>query len=111
MKTPRKKLEKKADKLFADKVKSKGRCEKCKSRDYLQCAHIISRRYKQVRWDLDNAVTLCRGCHVYFTHHPIEWEDWVINRMGEENYQMLRTRALQYGKIDYDKVIDLLSSE
>jgi len=100
---------KKCDKLFADKIKSRGRCQKCSKKDYLQCAHIISRRYKQIRWDLDNAVCLCRGCHVYFTHHPIEWELWVKDQMGNVPYQTLKIRALKYGKIDYDKVLERLN--
>ena len=101
----------KADKLFADRVKSVGKCAKCGTNQYLQTAHVLSRRYKQVRWDSDNAVALCRGCHLYFTHHPIEWEDWIIERMGNVPYQMLRTRALQYGKLDYKEIIKRLSND
>jgi len=100
---------KKADKLFSDKIKSIGKCEKCGKRKYLQTAHIISRRYKQVRWDLDNAVCLCRGCHVYFTHHPIEWDLWVEDKIGTALYKGLKTRALMYGKIDYEHIIKNLS--
>ena len=110
MKTTRKKLEAKADKLFADIIKSEGKCERCGSRDYLQTAHIISRRYKQVRWDLDNAVCLCRGDHVYFTHHPLEWEEWVVDKIGELAYIELKTKAMMYGKIDYEMIIDRLKS-
>ena len=105
MKTPRKKLEKKADKLFGEIVRSRGKCERCGSKDFLQTAHLISRRYKQVRWDLDNAFCLCRNHHVYFTHHPIEWDLYVEDKIGTTLYKTLKTRALIYGKIRYEEII------
>ena len=108
MKTPRKKLEAKADKLFGEIIRSRGKCERCGSKDFLQTAHLISRRYKQVRWDLDNAVCLCRGCHVYFTHHPIEWDLYVEDKIGTNIYKTLKTKALIYGKIDYEAIINKL---
>ena len=111
MKTPRKKLEKKADALFRDIVKSDGICEKCGSREFLQCAHVVSRSYKQVRWDFNNAYCLCRKCHVSFTHHPLEWEDWVVEQMGRSSYQMLKDKARQYGKIDYEMIINRLNND
>ena len=111
MKTPRKKLEKKADDLFSQLIRSKGKCERCGSKDFLQTAHLISRRYKQVRWDLTNALCLCRGCHVYFTHHPIEWDLYVEDKIGINLYKTLKTRALIYGKLDYDKTIKELENK
>jgi len=99
---------KKADKLFSDKIKSIGKCEKCGKRKYLQTAHIISRRYKQVRWDLDNALCLCRACHLWGTNFPLEWEEFVLDKIGRISYDMLKTRALQYGKIDYEEIIKKL---
>ena len=106
-----KSLVKKADKLFSDKIRSVGRCKKCGGREYLQTAHIISRRYKQVRWDLDNAICLDRNCHVYFTHHPIEWDLYIEDTIGTTMYKMLKTRALQYGKIKYKEIIERLSND
>jgi len=97
---------KKLDTLFSLKVRSKGFCERCGTKDNLQCAHIISRRYHQVRWDLNNALSLCRGCHMYFTYHPIEWEDYIIKEKGNGFYQNLREKALNYGKIDYEEVLE-----
>jgi len=99
---------KKCDKLFADKVKSRGRCQKCSKKEFLQCAHIISRRYKQVRWNLNNAMCLCRGCHLYFTHHPLEWENFVVKVVGLKTYVSIKKTALKYGKIDYEEVLERL---
>jgi hypothetical protein len=59
---------------------------------YLQCAHIISRRYRAVRWDEDNAVTLCAAHHMFWTHRPLEWIVWVNGQ--NLDYEGLRWRAL-----------------
>lgn len=84
-----------ADTLFAKIVKARdGHCVKCGSRDYLQCAHIISRDYKSIRCDLGNAMTLCRSCHMHYTHRPLEWEQWVNDTFGGL-YERLKQTALQ----------------
>lgn len=83
-----------ADRLFSQIVRSKGYCEKCHKRSNLQCAHVLSRRYNNTRVDLGNAFCLCAGCHFYFTHHPLEWEAWVIGRRGATWYRGLKRKAL-----------------
>lgn len=59
---------------------------------YLQCAHIISRRYRAVRWDEDNAVALCAAHHMFWTHRPLEWVVWV--NAQHLDYEGLRWKAL-----------------
>lgn len=61
-----------------------------------QCAHIVSRGYMGTRWDFENAVVLCAGDHVYFTHHPEEWRLWVDLNFGPGYYDSIRRRALGY---------------
>jgi len=45
----------------------------------IQLAHVRTRRYKSIRWDPANAMTLCAGCHAYKWHapppgfDPLEW--------------------------------------
>jgi hypothetical protein len=67
----------------------------CNTADYekLQCAHIYSRTYRSVRWDLDNLLCLCAGCH--FTSHrkPLELSDFVKTYLGEPLYTSLKLRA------------------
>jgi hypothetical protein len=103
------KLLREADKLFSLKIRSTGHCERCGSTFMLQCAHIVSRRYKQVRWNFNNALCLCSGCHVYFTHHPLEWEIWVIDQIGESTYKELKEKALQHGDINLELIVGGLS--
>ncbi len=91
------------DLLCGEICRSRGICEnpKCRKMAGLQWAHIISRRYKQVRWDIDNCFCLCNGCHFYFTNRPIEWDMFVVSMIGEKKYEELKRRALDYKKIDY----------
>ena len=67
-----------ADAAFSKLVKWRDgyECQRCQTDQYLQCAHLISRSYKSIRTELENATTLCRSCHMYFTHHPLKWEWW-----------------------------------
>ncbi len=97
-----------ADKLFSLIVRDRdGECVRCDSADFLQCAHLVSRSYKTTRCDLDNAVTLCRGCHVYFTHHPLEWIEF-CDETWPGRYDRQRRRALSYERVDWgDKRAEL----
>jgi 5-methylcytosine-specific restriction endonuclease McrA len=86
-----------ADAMFSKQIRARdGRCmgqgsgPACSG--YLQCAHIISRRYRAVRWDEANAIALCQAHHVYWTHRPLEWQVWVFNQGID--YPSLRRRAL-----------------
>ena len=82
------------DPLFAKVVRLSGSCTACLSHDRIQCAHIVSRRYRATRWDRDNAMPLCAKCHTYYTHRPLEWEAWVVSRIGEGRWFDLKARAL-----------------
>ena len=63
-----------------------GGCERCLHTkvDYkqLQCSHFHGRGKKSVRWDEDNSVGLCGGCHMYLTAHPTEHVRWFEERLG-----------------------------
>ena len=52
------------------------RCVRCKSGNNIQWAHIVSRRHLSLRWDLDNNLTLCAGCHLWWHHAPIHAVKW-----------------------------------
>lgn len=97
-----------ADKWFSLIVRRRGACEHCGSVQSLQCAHVFSRLYLGTRWDEDNALCLCAGCHMFFTHRPIEWEDFVIGRMGSRQYWSMRRRAAAVTHPDYEVLLDRL---
>ncbi len=52
------------------------KCVRCQSKNGIQWAHIVSRRHLSLRWDLDNNLTLCGGCHLFWHHEPIQAVKW-----------------------------------
>jgi 5-methylcytosine-specific restriction endonuclease McrA len=79
VKTDRKKITEKLDKLVSKQVRAKGFCERCGKTDNLQCAHIYSRKNKRLRWDKENLLCLCAGCHLYWWHlEPAEAIRWAM---------------------------------
>lgn len=58
----------------------------------LQCAHIISRRYRALRWEETNAMALCQAHHMFWTHRPLEWQAWLVSE--GHDYEGLRWIAL-----------------
>ena len=94
-KRPRLKLKAECDRLFSRFIRLRdGGCvleHDCAGP--LQCAHGFSRRYFATRWDPINAWALCSGGHYRYTVRPLEWDEWMRERMGEL-YEPTRRRAL-----------------
>jgi ribosomal protein S14 len=87
-------LKAKATKLHAEKVRERGRCERCGKVDStLQCAHIVGRRFTATRCDLANAWCLCAACHFLTGEHPDEFMALVEQTIGIDAYFELRRRA------------------
>ena len=77
----------------------------------LQCAHVVSRAYRAVRWDRENAFCICAAHHVFYTHRPLEWEAFVLDCIGPDTYADLKRRALaEYPRIDYAAVLSSLEA-
>lgn len=99
------------DRLFSVLTRAPGVCVHCGATERLQCAHGFSRRYRSVRWDSRNAFCLCQGCHMFFTHRPLEWDEWLRNRWGNALYTELRALALSTEKVDLEAVREELVAE
>jgi hypothetical protein len=116
----------KADRLFSQMVRGRGRCE---ARDWplwrpehscagpLETCHIISRRYAHTRCDPDNAVCLCSSAHRYFTANPLDWAvfvEWWARDTGR--WEMgpfadeLRRRRDGTGKVRWEDEVTRLQS-
>lgn len=81
-------------------VRSIGFCQwgatnKCSRNVYelLQCAHIYTRTYKSVRFDLKNMICLCASCHRFGHNNPILFTEFVKRYLGEFEYEQLKLRA------------------
>ena len=106
------------DKLFSDyiRLRDKLTCQKC-GKEYaklcraLHCAHYHKRRKKSVRFDPDNAVTFCYGCHQYADENRDEFfTPFMIRRLGQEGFDFLAGRMRQLGAPDR-KLIKLWLTE
>jgi hypothetical protein len=101
---------KRADVLFGQKVRARGVCESDRPNHSgnLQCAHIISRSYKSIRTNELNALCLCQGHHLYYTHHPLEWRQW-IEAQHPGRWDELTAEALRYERVDWKSEVARLS--
>ena len=98
-------LTKKADAIFGKIIRAPGWCINCGSTEVIQCAHGFSRSYRAVRWDDRNAFPLCRGCHVKYTHRPLEWDEWLRHWWGDQTYSDVRALALTHVRPDLDALV------
>jgi len=83
-------LTKKADKLWSEAVKINYNyeCQYCWKTEYLNSHHLYTRSRRNTRWDIDNGMCLCSGCHTLssnFSAHQtslefFEWLEWVKGR-------------------------------
>jgi len=105
MASGRKALKKKCDKLWSEKIRGRGSCERCGKNTGLQAAHIISRRYARTRHMTENGMCLCLRCHLYWAHkEPDQFTDWVRSTRGRTIFEWLRERAQSTDKVDYEEV-------
>ena len=89
------------DVLFSKLIRLRDKvCQRCGGSGGLQCSHFHGRAKKSVRWDEDNAVALCFGCHMHFTANPYEHTAWFENHLGEVKFALLASRSRVMGKPD-----------
>ena len=103
-------MKRKLDKLCSEIVRSRGFCARCRKDDYekLQTAHIFSRTYNAVRYDIDcNLLCLCASCHWYFHKNPIIFGEWVRDHLGETRYALLKSRANSIKKWTVEEMQEL----
>lgn len=107
-------LRNKCDSLCSQIVRLRdGCCKRCGTTEHLQWSHHVSRAYLVTRYDLGNACAHCRGCHMYFTNHPLEHEEWIIGFIGLDAFADLkrRARSLDRYRPDYEAILSDLTSQ
>jgi len=65
------------DTLISRKVRAVGYCERCGGKSNLQTAHIISRKNRTLRFDFNNLLCLCSGCHFWAHQDPLGFVDFI----------------------------------
>ena len=102
-----------ADIIFSKIVRArdKFRCQRC-NKFYpegkgLQCSHFYGRVNRSTRFDLDNAETLCHGCHRYFDETNREaYRDFKLKKLGQKKFDALKVRANM--SVKKDKELELI---
>jgi hypothetical protein len=107
-------LKNKADRLWSEIIRSKGKCEVC-GLERVQSHHIIGRRNLTLRYELRNGVALCPLHHtlgIESAHQdPLWFQDWMMkNRRSDLNYLLLKRMELST-QIDYGAIIEKLKEE
>ena len=89
-------------------------CQRCNKKytpptSALHCSHFWSRGNWSVRYCPKNTMALCYGCHSYLGGNPQEHREFVLNRLGQKEFDALQQRrntSLKAGEKKY-----LLSKE
>ena len=58
----------------------------------LECAHIIKRWKRKVKYDPENLAMLCTQHHVYLDGHPYLLMEWAEIYLGKERWEALKER-------------------
>jgi hypothetical protein len=88
-------LKKKCIQLHSKIVRAAGKCAICGEKYYpkLECAHIISRRYKNIVADPRNGVCLCKSCHWRTGIFADEMANLINSKIGWDTYKELKSLA------------------
>lgn len=89
-------LIKKADELFSNFICASGKCHVCKYVGKVEPHHIVPRTYKLLRWDKWNGMPLCRDCHRWFTDHPGECEEYLMNTDNDRYQYLMSKKSIVY---------------
>jgi len=73
--------------------KAGGRCERCKKPSRLECSHFYGRGGHSTRWDEENCIGICCGCHSFLGANPEDHREFFLKRLGQEKYDALVRRA------------------
>jgi 5-methylcytosine-specific restriction endonuclease McrA len=83
------------------------KCVRC-GRAKVQWAHIISRRHKTVRWESDNALSLCAGCHMWWHEYPTLSGDW-FRKNWPDRHERILALYREGGKVNVQELLEELS--
>lgn len=100
------------------KEEAGNRCEICgKGKDEVQlhAHHVIGRRHRSLRWDVDNLVCLCATHHVMGKQsaheNPFWFDKEIVGMRGEAWKYNLEKKAQVICKTDYQTVKDYLDGK
>jgi hypothetical protein len=94
----------KLDKIWRDKIHARDEvCQLCGGTQNLNAHHIEGRRMRCLRWDLDNGLLLCAGCHTFKTQSAHQSPLW-FGKWFEEHYPKRHEKILIFGRLPINKI-------
>lgn len=94
-----------ADTSFSIFIRQRdGKCLRCGITESLTCSHFWPRGHSGTRFDPKNCITLCQGpysnrCHdEWEIRKNQEYKDFMLNWLGQEEYDALEKRARTFKK-------------
>ena len=97
-----------ADQAFSLYIRTRDKwtCQRCFTQyepptKALHCSHFYGRVSESTRFEPDNCVALCYGCHKYFDEHNRKaYDDFKLKQLVEERYKSLMVQNNTYKKKD-----------
>jgi hypothetical protein len=71
----------------------------------LQPSHVIGRRHKCVRWEADNLLTMCGGCHMWWHEYPTLSGEW-FRKNWPERHERITALYNKGGKVDLEALLE-----
>jgi len=97
----------KTDTLFSKYIRRGGKCEICGRADIkLEAAHYFGRGKENTRFDERNTHCLCWNCHKRSHEDKSYYRDWLIDKLGQKEFDLLEFDSNQRKK--RDDVMDLI---
>ena len=121
-KTERQKLTKRLDDLWSLVVRQRANhtCVKCGrvvipgSGNAMNAHHLIGKGSRSTRWDLENGICLCAGCHRMKTdaahRQPEKFKKWVMDEYGIGWYANMVVKGNQIKKWTIPELEELLET-
>lgn len=89
-----------ADKFFSLWIRWRAgwKCERCDAQyepgsQSLHNSHFWGRARESTRFDPENCVAHCHGCHSFLTANPELHREWKLRQIGQTAYDRLTIRA------------------
>lgn len=80
-------------------------CQRCHNPGRaVQWAHMISRRHLCIRWEADNGLSLCAGCHMWYDGYPLLAGDWFTKNWPDRAARIL-TMFNEGGKMNVKELL------
>ena len=102
----------KADRVFSQYIRLRdGKCQRCNSLVVINletgmpishtASHYFGRGKEPTRFDVDNVICLCMGCHrLWASDEREEYRAFMIKRLGQDGFDSLLMRSQLYQKKD-----------